>query len=342
MGSMETERDLPSLINETPEASQWVEQTLPLRKNLGRLAAAVMWTDTYLQDGEPIGGNNPAALIEEINEQGLPLLRGHDPGLPLGRVVDARVFKSPAGTRFIAAIVVYYQPEQLATFASFGADHLSPVVVPTRLGVPNGARIVLAVDPRDVPEQWLNGVARDAPLSVQQVPSSYNAAESVKELIRIGLPYAALFWNPFSKTIAEQAGKDVYAALHGWLQKLWNRLNELRDPIVDVQANHNGCAVSFLLRGRDIEKHYAAHAAMPEAAAQAAKLIDTFALQSANLSTLFYEFEDGRWFPSYAILSDGRMVTDRSILIAYEQLPRYLSLGLFLKEQNDEEPENKQ
>ena len=339
---MENERDLPSLINETPDASLWVEQTLPLRKTLGRLAAAVVWTDTFLQDGQPIGGNDPAALIEEINEQGLPLLRGHDPGLPLGRVVDARVFTSPGGIRFVAAIVAYYQQEQLATFASFGADPLSSVVVPTRLGVPSGARIILAVDPRDVPEQWLNNVAQDAPLSVQHVPSSYNDAETLKELIRIGLPYAALFWNPFSKTIAEQAGKDVYAALHGWLQNVWNRLKELRDPIVDVQANHNGCAVSFLLRGRDIKKHYAAHAAMPEAAAQAAKLIDTFALQSAKLSTLFYEFEDGRWFPSYAILADGRMVTDRSILIAYEQLPRYLSLGLFLKEQNDEEPERNQ
>jgi hypothetical protein len=342
MSSMENELDLPSLIDETPDASLWVEETLPLRKTLGRLAAAVLWTDTYLQDGQPIGGNDPAALIEEINEQGLPLLHGHDPGLPLGRVVDARVFTSPTGTRFVAAIVVYYQPEQLTTFASFGADPLSPAVLPPRLGVPNGARIVLAADPRDVPEQWLNSVAQDAPLSVEQVTSSYNAAESLKELIRIGLPYAALFWNPFSKTIAEQAGKDVYAALHGWLQKLWNRLKELRDPIVDVQAYHNDCTVSFLLRGRDIEKHYAAHAAMPEAAAQAAKLIDTFALQSAKLSTLFYEFEDGRWFPAYAILADGRMVTDRSILIAYEQLPRYLSLGLLLKERNDEEPESKQ
>jgi hypothetical protein len=98
--------------------------------------------------------------------------------------------------------------------------------------------------------------------------------------------------------------------------------------------------VSFLFRGRDVEQHYAAHAALPAAAAQAAKLIDTFAQFNPKIITLFYEFEQARWIPSYGILIDGRIVSDRGILIAYEQIPKSLSMGLLLREEQDEKPED--
>jgi len=46
--------------------------------------------------------------------------------------------------------------------------------------------------------------------------------------------------------------------------------------------------------------------------------------------SLVYEFEleNNKWFPSYAELHDGRLVSDRKILIAIEQLPSGLSLGI--------------
>ena len=131
-------------------------------------------------------------------------------------------------------------------------------------------------------------VSEDAPLFVKQLRSSQNDAESFKELIHVGLPYAALLWNPLVKSLGEQAGKDIYAAIHQWLQKLWKKSKERRDPILDIQAHHNGCTVSFLFRGREVGQHYAADAALPAAAAQAAKLIDTFAQFNPKLITLFY------------------------------------------------------
>jgi hypothetical protein len=330
------------LIDETPDAAAWVERTLgavPKAESLGRLATAVIWTDGYLQDDEPIGGNDPSPIVHEINEQGLPLLHGHDPGRPAGRFVAARAFTSPSGTRFVAAILAYYEPESLLSFASFGINPFPVATLPTTLGLPAGARIELAADTRDVPEQWLDEVSENAPLFVKQVRSSHNDAESLKELIHVALPYAALLWNPLVKSFGEQAGKDIYAAVHQWLQKLWKKSKERRDPILDIQAHHNGCTVSFLFRGRDVEQHYAAHAALPPAAAQAAKLIDTFAQFNPKLITLFYEFEQSRWIPSYGILFDGRIVSDRGVLIAYEQIPKSLSMGLLLREEQDEKRE---
>ena len=59
------------LIDETPDAALWVEHTLgggPMAESLGRLAAAVIWIDSYLQDGEPIGGKDPSPIMDEMNE----------------------------------------------------------------------------------------------------------------------------------------------------------------------------------------------------------------------------------------------------------------------------------
>lgn len=257
-------------------------------------------------------------------------MHGHD-----GRTIAARAFTSPRGTRFVGAILAYYEPASLSSFASLGIDPFPTAALPTRLGPLDGTRIELVADPRDVPERWLDEVSEDAPLFVKRVESSLNDAESLKELIQIGLPYMALVWNPLVKTIGEQAGKDIYAGIQHWLQKLWKKLKGLRDPIVEVQAHYDGCAVSFLFRGRDIEQHYAAHAALPAAAVQAAKLIDTFAQSSPKLITLTYEFEQSRWFPSYGVLADGRIVSDSSALIAYEQIPKQLSMGLLLREEDD-------
>ena len=332
------EESMAFLIDETPEAKTWVEQYLaaqPSGDRLGRLVSAVIWTDGYLEDGKPIGGSDPSVIVNEINEQGWPLLHGHDPGLPAGRIIAARAFASPSGDRFVAAILAYYESEHLLTFAALGADPFPAVALPTTLTTIEGARIQFVVDRREVAESWLDAVFKEAPLSVERVDASYNAADSLKELIRVGLPYAALVWNPLVKTIGEQAGKDIYAGIQRWLQKLWKKMEELRDPVVDIQAQYHGCAVSFLLRGRDVEQHYAAHAALSAAAVQAAKLIDRFEEHNPRLITLVYEFEQSRWIPSYGVMTDGRIVSDRGVLIAYEQVPKSLSMGLLRQEKEE-------
>jgi hypothetical protein len=330
---------MPFLIDETPGASAWVERylaALPEGNDLGSLVSAVVWTDGYLDDGQPIGGSDPSMIVNEINEQGLTLLRGHDPGLPAGRVIAAQAFTSPSGTRFVVAILTYYEPGHQLGFASLGVDPFPFVTSPSTLGSLDGARIEFGIDRREVESHWLDEVLEDAPLFVKRVKFSHNAAESVKELIRVGLPLAALLWNPLVTTVANEAGKDIYAGIRYWLQRLWKKLKELRDPIVDVQVHYHGCQVSFLLRGRDVKQHYAAHAALPLAAAQAVKLVDGLGEYSSKLITLTYEFELSRWFPSYGIMADGRIVSDRSVLIAFEQLPKSLSMGILRPEDEDQ------
>ncbi len=316
------------LIKDTPEASAWVERGTAEHSNdlvFGKMAFGVIWTDD--SDGEPVGSPGPSELIAEINTTGWPMFRGHDPGFPVGRTVAAKLFRSPSGVKFVAAILGQYEDRQRLSFASLELDTTPTASPPSFLDALNDdCRLVFATDPREVDERWVDDVLRDAPLRVERTELSHNAADPQAELIRIGI-YAALVWNPFVKAIATEAGKDTYASISHWMRGLWNKLADRRNPIVVVQAYQDGCEVSFLFRGKDVKQNYDAHGALPIAAAQAAQLIVSMKSKGAVPASLVYEFEQSRWFPSYAILTDGRIVSDRNLLIAIEQLPTGLSIG---------------
>ena len=167
-------------------------------------------------------------------------------------------------------------------------------------------------------------VGSNAPLPIKRTELSHNAADGVHELIGVGVVYLSVVWNPFVTAIASEAGKATYVAIRAWLRRLIEKLAKRRNPILALHSLRNGCQVSFLFRGRDVKPHYAAFAALPGAAAQAAELVAKLKALGMTSRQLVYEFdkENGLWSPSYAILSDNRIITDNIALIAIEQLPR--------------------
>ena len=317
-----------NLIEETPEALTWIEQQV---KGSDDVHECILWTDNYLVGSEPIGGNDPSNLICEINDRGLPILRGHDPGCPAGQIFAAREFRSASGVRFVAGVLKYYKPEQQLSFASFGLNALSIAASPERLEPLNDEQLEIGADPREVDSNWLDDVLADAPIRVRRFTLSHNAAESVAELIRIGLPRTLLIWNPLVTAVANEAAKDLYANTKHWLLSFWRKLEKLKNPIVVVQTSYNNCEISFLFRSREVERHYRAHSELHTAAAQALSLIDSLTSKHAEPVSITYEFEESRWYPSYAVLSNGQLISDHSILIATEQLPKGMSLGLRTK-----------
>ena len=115
--------------------------------------------------------------------------------------------------------------------------------------------------------------------------------DSAQELIRIGLVYLAVVWNPFITSIASEAGKGTYAAIHMWVRKLLERLADRRNPILDIHTHQDGCQVSFLFRGKEVKQHYAAHDALSGAAAKAAQLIANLKARGMPARQLIYEFD---------------------------------------------------
>jgi hypothetical protein len=76
---------MSTLIDDLPEAAAWAKQAIIDHSNslgLGKPVSAVIWTDLKGPDGVLVGADEPTELIAEINTRGLPLFRGHEPGIP--------------------------------------------------------------------------------------------------------------------------------------------------------------------------------------------------------------------------------------------------------------------
>jgi hypothetical protein len=326
------EMPMPDLLD-TPAARDWVNDAIPRHSKgiFGKLVPAVIWSDTRGDDGEPLVPVDPIELVAQYNSAPHIILHSHDPGRPVGQVLESANFESEGGKKFIAAVLGYYAGGEVLGFRGLGLDTKALAPPPERLPVlPDGIWIQFATDPREVDAAWLDQVASDAPLRIGRTELSHNAADPAQELIRVGLFYLAVVWNPFITSIASEAGKDTYAAIYRWVRKLLTRLADRRNPILDIHTHHDGCQVSFLFRGKDVRQHYAAHDALPNAAAQAAQLVAKLKARGMAGRKLIYEFDKEAlmWFPSYAVLNDNRIITDNGELIAIEQLPTGLSLGL--------------
>lgn len=325
---------MSDLIAETPEAYNWVireKSQYTGGATFGNFHPGVIWVDDVDVDGEPIGETDPSEMIAQINSEGWPLYRGHDPGFPSGRVIAAKLFVDPSGRKFVAAILGFYVDELRLSFDDLGVDSNPKASSPLALdAISNDCWLDIATDPREVNSQWLENVLHDAPLPVVHQELSHNTEDWKHELIRIGLPYVLFVWNPFVTTVAQESAKDVYAGIRRWLRNFWNKLDSCKDPIISLQSYQDGCDVLFLFRGKDIKRHYDAHDTLPIAAAQAANLISSMRSRDAAPLTLIYEFDPqhGRWFPSYATLEDGQLVSNRNILIALEQHQTGLSIGI--------------
>lgn len=324
---------MSNLLDDSSEAKAWLERASQRHSTeiFGKLVSAVIWTDARDDDGKLVVPVDPSGLVSSINSNPHILLHNHDPGMPKGQVLESALFVTETGVRFVAAILGFYAGGDVRSFSGLGIDTRAPVPSPSELPIlPNGNFIELAVDPREVDEAWLDEVSDGAPLRIERSELSHNSAESPQELIRIGLAYVLIVWNPFITAIASEAGKATYAATYAWLRRLFKKMAERRSPVLDIQTSQDGCQVSFLFRGKEVKQHYAAHEALANAAAQAAQLVKNFRERGMPGRQLIYEFDKEAlvWFPSYAVLHDGRIVTDSATLISIEQLPSGLSLGL--------------
>lgn len=324
---------MSDLIEDSKEAVAWVNEIKAAYSStsvFGKVYSSVIWSDAKGPDGELLVAIDPVALVENINATDYPVLKGHDPGFPLGKVLRAAVFTSSDGTTFVAAILGLYAGARIS-FSDLGLDPVSAAWSPASLpALPDTCWISVATDPREIEPEWLEEALRDAPLRVERTVLSHNAVDAPHELVRLGVLFLTLLWNPYVTSVATEAGKATYAGLHGWMRTLLTRLAERKNPVLEVQSMQGECRISFVFRGNDAHCHYAAHDALPGAAAQAAQLIANLKNRGRDPMLILYEFDphDLRWFPSYAELGDGRLITDNAILIAVERLPSSLSLGI--------------
>lgn len=316
----------------TPATRDWVNNAIQRHSTgiFGKLVPRVIWADARDGNDEPLVPVDPIKLVAAINRNPYILLHNHDPGRPIGQVLESANFESDDGVIFVVAILGYYAGGEVLNFQELNLDKEATPMPEKLPALSNDCWIEVAIDPKEVDVTWLDLVTKNAPLRVERTELSHNAANSAHELISVSLFYLSVVWNPFIKTIASEAGKDTYAAIHKWVRNLLTRLARLKKPILDIQTHLDGCQVSFLFRDKNVSQHYAAHDALSIAAVQAARLIEKLKARGMVGRQLVYEFdkETLKWFPSYAILNDARIILHSYELIAIDKLPAGLSLGL--------------
>lgn len=316
----------------TPAANYWIESAIKRHEGgiFGTCKPAVIWTDDEDDNGKLILQIDPLSLVQSINASSQILLNNHDPGRPLGQVIESAQFADDTGRVFVAAILGFYAGGDSRDFASLGIDVDVVIARPGKLpALQEDVRIQLGIDPRDVETSWSDSVMKDSPLPIERVELSLNTAKTAHELIIITIPYIFAVWNPFIKAIATEAGKATYLALDKWFRKLLTKLDERKNPLLEIQSFHNDCVMSFVLRGSDAKIIFPAREALPAAAEQAVHLARNLSERGMIAKKISYEFHKEllKWYPSYAILHDNRIITSSTALIATENLPTGLSIG---------------
>lgn len=330
-----------SLVDESPEAEAWIEAAVAAHAGTGiygSVKGSVVWSDSRDSTDSVILPFDPADVVVKLNERRLPLLRDHDPGRPIGQVLEAAQFTTAGGRAFVAAVLGFYDATILVGFAELGIDTAEVGGEPERLSpLSENFRLMVEADEREVSRLTMADLTREMDVPVEVTRRSHNSAEVAQQLIVFGVPFALLVWNPFVKTFAQEAAKDAYKLARGALKTLVERVGILDNPVVEIQARQYDCTVSFIIRGKSILTHSKANASLSEAALRAHKLLVN--LRSAGLKPerLVYEFDraDELWVPSFAELTDGRLVSDHLSLIAVEDLPTGLSLGLTVQSELD-------
>ncbi|WP_201491302.1 hypothetical protein [Pseudomonas paracarnis] len=334
---------MSELINENAAAHEWVTNAIRRHSDgvFGKIVSGVIWTNACGPDGNHIVPTDPQELVFKINNHPHILLHEHDPGRPKGKVIESAYFETEDGHQFVAAVLGLYAGGDVLSFADIGFDASTTVPLPRELPeLFENLVIEFAIDPRELDEAWVDAVTNDAPVPIQRTELSHNAESSALELIRVALPFVALVFVPYVTAIATEAGKATYAGINGWVRQLLAHFDDRRNPVLDLHSFQNGCQVSFLFRGTDKGKHSAAMDALPNAATQAAQLVERLRAQGTPSRQLIYEFDKEmlRWAPSFAVLDDDRMITDDLALITIEQLPNGLSLGLTRKNSLPRDP----
>lgn len=328
---------MPDLLNSTSVAQQWVDEAIERQEPglYSHVVSAVVWTDARGEDGSLLVEADPQAVLNTLRRQRLPLLLNHDPGKPMGQVLEAEYFESPDGQKFIAAVIGYYSRDHVFSFADLGLDGITAPPV-GQLPEPRGDLwIEIACDPREVSAEWIEAVSADAPMPVVRTALSHNSSEAAQELIRIGLAFVLLVGIPTAKAFGTELGKDIYAGVSKWLKKLLAAPSDHRSQLICIESHQQNCQVSFLIRGSNVAISYAAHDGIAQAAAQAARIINVLAQRGMPATQLVYEFdtESVKWYPSYAALDSNRLITSSPMLIALAaETPAGLSLGLARKD----------
>jgi hypothetical protein len=336
------------LLEEVTEAREFCESVLRdidsyklyPEETFSHMHRAILSSSAVDLQGEAFTPDALESGAHLINEEILWIGVHHDPLIqPYGRVISAKVFYSPvSGIHFIAAVIGYFDPLMLPTFAEAGVDSYLSLDEPneTFLSLEDEPfHAQLAINPHEIDRAIILDVLESSPDFVAKQPlrslrktADPNPLTIISLVVSIGL----LLYNPFSKKFLERYGEraaDGSIAFFRWLStKVFAALNELRQKRVlfELVSEYKGCRVQFVTNSNDTAILCDASNSISRAASSAIALIE--GAEHLQLQRLIYEFDlkTRKWLPLHATSKKVGVISNRPYLIAIDQM-HGLSVG---------------
>lgn len=336
------------LLEEVTEAKEFCKSVLRdihsyklyADETFSHLHRAILSSSAVDLQGEAFTPDALETGARRINEEILWIGVHHDPLIqPYGRVISAKVFYSPISKiHFTAAVIGYFDPTNLPTFADLGVDSYLSLdgrneILPRFEDEP--FRGHLAFNPHEIDRAIVLDMLESSPDFVAKQPLRSlrkTADPDPLTIISLIVSIGILLYNPFSKKFLERYGEraaDGSIAFFSWLSaKVFAALNDLKQKRVlfELVSEYKGCRVQFVTNSNDTAILCEASNSISRAASSAVALID--GAKHLEFQRLIYEFDlkTRKWLPLHATSKKVGVISDRPYLIAIDQM-KGLSVG---------------
>jgi hypothetical protein len=270
--------------------------------------------------GEVVTLEQLQRIVERVQEGPFWTTLYHDPTIhPIGRILVAKLFNTPSGASFVAALVGIYDRAKLQRLsgkldASWKAD-LRPITADS------GRLAYLSFNPFELPRSLIQDLISDAPeiVDCRIFEERRKSAESTIALLRLVIPAGFVFG--VVKKIGEKTVDLTMESLFTWLKEkvvkvvgAWSRENN-RTTMLVLETAINGCIVEFVTSLGDERDRVEAASTVYTAFAESISIVQQLSSYEPSRLVLEYDEDRKRWIPLYLVTRHG-VFTDHPYLEA--------------------------
>ncbi|XXS90017.1 hypothetical protein WMF17_44085 [Sorangium sp. So ce362] len=300
------------------------------QENFTHYILGVLATSSVDAHGDVMAEEALTDMVLRVQDGPLWSLAEHNPIVqPIGRVIAAKKFYSPADAKHVVVGVVgTYDLSQLPTFADVGltddgpSDHLPTDSDPSD----TDHFFQLGLTRHDLSPDMVADLLASAPSLVSRdVDRRVRKTLNVETVISILLPSYLLLKTPFLQKFGERLGdKAADSVLESltWVKTKLARAvdaHSKREVLYELTIRNQDCTIQFLIDTKDLVIVEEAIEKLPEAVQRAGRLLVNGAhLEMDKLVYLYDRREGKRWIPLHAASRKRGVISDRPYLVSLD------------------------
>lgn len=257
-------------------------------------------------------------VVKSVNEGPFWTTLYHDPTIhPIGRVFAAKLFHTPSGATFVAALIGMYDRAKLPRLS----DKLDRTLAPSleRLTDAGNGRAYLSFNPFELPLSLMEELLESSPDFVDSrlFQERRKSAEVTSVLLRFVMPAGFVFGvlQKVGGKTTELATESIFTWLKEQVMKslgAWSRQNH-RTTMLILQTEIEGCLVEYVTSLKDELDRVEAASSVYTAFYESISIIQQLASYGPIRLVLEFSEQGNRWVPLYLVTRQG-VLADRPYL----------------------------